>query len=732
MSSSFDALHPQVQKWVYAQGWPDLRDAQKRAIEPILSADRSVIISAATAAGKTEAAFLPIFSRLLSDLENDPEDGKQHHGIQVLCLSPLKALINDQHRRLSDLGAATNISVHRWHGDISSSLKAKILKSPTGVLLITPESLEAMFVTRGTETKRIFDGLRYVVLDEMHDFISTERGAQTQSLINRVELVVRKRVARIGLSATLANMSQGADFICPSDAPNVVLIKSEQGGTDLLMQMRGYLRTQDEDGEDSGEHHIAIAEHIYNKLRGKDNLVFANTRTAVETYADILSSMSATRRVPNEFWAHHGSLSKEIRAEAEAQLKNTTRPATAVCTSTLEMGIDIGSVECIAQIEPPPSVASLRQRLGRSGRRGTSSILRLYVSEPELTDDSDIQDTLRCNIAQTTAMVELMLAGWLEKPDDPGFNYSTLIQQILSTIAQHSGATAQDLYSALCGPGPFHLVTPDRFMRLLRAMAENDLLSQTADGTLLSGLVGGREINNYEFYAAFGTIKEWRLTTAERYLGTIPTEVPMRVGMRMVFAGKRWKVNNVDTTTETVVLEKASGGKPPMFSSGKPTVSNQVRMTMREVYLSSERYSWMDAQAQAFLTEGREAFQLMDLERNNILPTDTGCIMLPWCGDKALHTLALMFKQIEINANVSGLALEIAGEDTCTTLESISEITGQPEPTPTDLAQFLENREVDKWDWALDETLAVESVGAKLLDVDMAWSVLIHILAQRS
>lgn len=201
--SGFSLLHPSIQRWVWSKGWTSLRDAQEQAIRPILEAKDDVIIAAATAAGKTEAAFMPI----LANIANAGEESAL-----AIYVSPLKALINDQWGRLEELCESLELPVIPWHGDIASSRKTRFLKHPRGVLLITPESLEAMFVTRGSQTPRLFAAAQHVVVDELHAFIGTDRGKQMQSLLHRIEDAAGKRIPRVGLSATLGDMNLAASL----------------------------------------------------------------------------------------------------------------------------------------------------------------------------------------------------------------------------------------------------------------------------------------------------------------------------------------------------------------------------------------------------------------------------------------------------------------------------------------------------------------------------------------
>ncbi len=756
-SSAFERLHPKLQRWVYDRSWVSLHEAQERAIDPILGGECDVVIAAATAAGKTEAAFLPILSTLVTaseEIEQEPRDPWTTHdpwtpqptrsatGVQVLYVSPLKALINDQYDRLDRLCERAEVSVHRWHGDVSGSSKQRLLKEPSGVLLITPESMEALFVNRGTAIASLFAGLRFVVVDEVHSFIATPRGAQLQSLLHRVELAIRRRPLRIGLSATLGDMTLAARFLRPAEPERVELIECGDEGNVIQLQLRGYVSTApsippsravalEEAGQEvpveetlSGDR-AAIAGHLFRVLRGQDNLVFANARSDVETYADLLSRRSERERLPNEFWPHHGNLSKELRESVEELLKDPSQCTTAVCTSTLELGIDIGSVASVAQVGPPPSVAALRQRLGRSGRRDDeASVLRLYVSEAPIDERSSVIDELRCSVVQTVAMVRLMLDRWLEAPVDPGLNYSTLVQQVLSVVAQHGGARAIEIFRALCGPGPFELVDQARFASLLRSMANHDLLAQAADGLLLHGVVGERFVNHYSFYTAFQTAAEWRLVANGKTLGTIPIDHPLYEGLLLIFAGRRWRVRGIDPEARVVELERSSGGIPPKFPGGGMAVSDRVRAEMLTVFETNEVPSWLDSVAQELLAEGRAAFQRLGLSGRSVLVDGSDLLLVPWTGDRSLFTAAIALQQQGLEASIDGPIVRIHQTRATELADTLSELLDKGAPPPEELAAQIQNRAIDKWDWVLDTPMAVEAAGARQLDVAAGWNVL--------
>ncbi|MGN7741522.1 DEAD/DEAH box helicase [Pseudomonas sp. 22526] len=716
---------------MWSQGWTSLRDAQEWAVPALVDADRDVIIAASTAAGKTEAAFLPILTNLLND---NASAGA------VLYISPLKALINDQWDRLSRLCERLELPVVAWHGDVSASKKQRFLKSPQGILLITPESLEALFVNRGSSLPGVFQSLRYIVVDELHAFIGSERGKQLQSLMQRVEIVVGKALPRIGLSATLGEMSLARMFLRPSQPDGITVIESKSSGQELQVQVRGYIErpmqqvisahgspskageseTEEASDEDLSSSKVSIASHLYKVLRGHNNLIFPNRRQEVEWFADRLRSLCEQDGVPNEFWPHHGSLSKELREDAERALKAGDPPASAVCTTTLELGIDIGNIKTVAQIGCPPSVASLRQRLGRSGRRpGEPATLRAYCHEVPLTDKSDLSDQLREGLVQTIAMIRLLIAGWFEPPRSQGMHASTLVQQCLSTIAQLGGATAAQLWGNLIASGSFASVSKSELISLLKGMGEKELVVQDSSGLLLPGELGERLINHYEFYTAFTSDEEFRLLRDGKPLGSLPVSRPLTKGQRIIFGGRRWQVQDVDLEAKVIVVTAARGGQPPQFEGLGAQVHDRVRHEMKNVLMETTPCPFLDKQAQTLLDEARRNFHALGLGSKPITGSTSSSHLLTWQGDYTNDALALFLNHVGIPCDNTGLSLAIglSEVDTLKALRVVGELDA------TDIAPILENVENmirEKWDWALPRHLLMRSFASSHLNLQDA------------
>ncbi len=737
-SSAFDLLDQRVQRWIWKEGWSELRDIQEEAIPAILPADQDVVIASATASGKTEAAFLPIGSVLATD---------EAQGLGVLYVSPLKALINDQHRRLEGFFAELNLPVHRWHGDVAASRKREILRKPSGVLLITPESLEALFVRRGSTMPRLTEGLRFVVVDELHAFIGTERGRQLQSLLHRVELAARRRIPRVALSATLGDMDLACAFLRPQGGTAVRRIVSSGNRQEVRLQIRGYRITPprmnpeavaeaEREGSDIAPEDVAtgdaldISEDLFRKLRGGRHLVFANRRADVELYSDLLRRLSERRRVPNEFWPHHGSLDKTLREDAEASLKASDRPATVIATTTLELGIDVGSVETIVQIGPPPSVASMRQRLGRSGRRGDPAVLRIYIQEGEITPETPPQDQLRSGLVQAVAMVYLLAERWYEPPVVGALHLSTLTQQVLSLIAQHGGLRANQAWTALCEHGPFADIDVGMFAELLRDLGRHELITQTHTNELVLDLKGERLVNSHDFYAAFATPEEFRLVAGGKTLGTLPIIAPVLEGMYLIFGGRRWRVLSVDGAHKLIELAPAAGGKAPRFGGAGALVHDRVREEMRRVYMSDDEPAFLNATGLDLLEEGRAAFHRFGLTEQSLLQWGKDTLVFPWAGDRIMNTLLVQLRGEGFVVSGEGLAILV--QDTSPG-ELRACLRALVEAGPADaraVARSIRNKHTEKHHVFLGDSLLSADYASGRLDTSGAYAATLRLLGE--
>jgi len=707
-STGFNQLHESVQRWVWKQKWATLRDIQEQAIEPILNANCDIIISASTAAGKTEAAFLPACSSIVDNPTN---------GIGILYISPLKALINDQYRRLQSLCDILEIPVTPWHGDVLQSKKNKQLKKSDGIILITPESLESLLLNRRGWSTQAFENLSYIIIDEFHAFLGTERGCQLLSLMHRLEFLLQRTIPRIALSATLGDMAQIAGYLRPNKKLPCKIIESTTLRSDLKIQLRGYvnLANPNKDTPSSFEN---ITNDLFKILRGKSNLVFANSRSRTEEIAATLSDLCNRSFVPNEFFPHHGSLSKEIRENLETRLQKEKLPTTAICTMTLELGIDIGSADSIAQVTPPHSVSSLRQRLGRSGRRGKAAILRKFIPEDEITSKSHLIDRLRFQTFQCIAMVNLLLKKWYEPAPSNQYHFSTLVQQTLSVIGQYGGVRAQQLWALLCQTGPFSLVDQKLYAEFLRALGEKDLITQTSDGQIVLGYRGEKTVEHYSFYTAFNTPEEYRLESNGRILGTVPIDKPLTVGQLVIFAGKRWEVMHVNAEKKLITLKKAKGGRPPQFGGNGQMVHDLVRQEMRRVYHEKSIPIYLNEDAKSLFNEGIECYHNLNLDNCQVLQLGNTIHVLTWLGDQIVNTITILLRTKGLVANCFGGIIDISNCSLETFVENVKAILNEPKLAASELANLIPDTIVEKHDPVLPKELRDLGYGARFFDVD--------------
>lgn len=659
MSSQYERLHVDVRRRLNEMRWQALRPIQDAAIDHLMSGRGDCVIAAPTAGGKTEAAFLPILSMVADDWSD---------GVRAMYVGPLKALINDQFRRMGELCERMELPVHRWHGDVGDTQRKALLSRPSGVLLITPESLEAMFVLRPTQMPDIFKKLAFIVIDEMHSFIGSVRGAQLQSQLFRLAQRCSVSPVRVGLSATLGDPAAACRWIRPGSENPATYIANNDAVRAVKMRVRGIWKApapafvNEQNAELQDESMCEIARAIVRSSHRTTNLVFANRKSRIEELADQMKTEAAAMGLRHDVLVHHGSLSKDQREAVEERLRLNS-PCTAVCSNTLEMGIDIGQVDSVIQVDPPWSVASLTQRVGRSGRRGDqSAILRAFFLAEKPDAAATLWDSLHLNVLRGVAMTELMVDRFVETPDIARAHLSTLIHQLLCTLAETGGMPADRLFRRLMDSGAFGNPTPAGFASLLREMAKHELVAQMAEGDIIMGTLGERFRDHYSFYAAFVASEEFRVVHGNEEIGSISPSLLPPVGEHLLLAGRRWRVETVDGERKEVEVSPAKARRVPMFvSMGSYDIHPRVHQCMFELAGSTVVPTYLDDTAVEILRQLREAVRLAGNISPSIVqvPGTSIARLFLWAGSKVQRTIFLLVKDAGFEVEDEGVGLDV-------------------------------------------------------------------------
>jgi ATP-dependent Lhr-like helicase len=567
-------------RWVKSRGWPQFTAIQEAAIEGISIDPKKVlpdtILEAETASGKTEAAFLPLLARVSRRLPG-------RAGFAILYISPLKALINDQEGRLTSLAEAINLEVHPWHSEVESPKKTAARRTRKGVLLTTPESLEGFFIRAGTDENPEIDAIAQVdaiVIDELHSFLDTARGRHLQSLLHRLdqrasELNINAWIPRIGLSATLGDIDKIIGKILRPRSTKRVKILRPAGPPDksLTIHVRAFFDNGSLSEEKTGFDGLLdqYAEHLNQDFKkDRRGLVFTNSRSVAEQLQERAAERSKDKI---RFKAHHSSVPPADRKLIEQEMRvpsdDRRDRLIAICTSTLELGIDIGKVHRVIQIDPTYTVAALRQRIGRSGRRGGFDPEGVvYVGERALTEDAHPLDRLHLRTFQAIATAQLCLEGQFEEPNREDLHLSTLYHQIQSVLRERGSETTAGLYKTLVGDGPWsserELGNPAFFTRFLEAMA-------TGRTPALEFVEPNRcrifatEKPRRIAYAVFRTPPEYAVMRGKEIIGHLPMTVTFRVGETFVLRGGRWRILNVNDEIRTIQVTRAPTAGAPRY-----------------------------------------------------------------------------------------------------------------------------------------------------------------------
>jgi len=622
----YDLLSEPIRRFIRDKGWEKLHPIQNGAIPKIIGSDNNYILVSRTASGKTEAAFLPILSKVNF---MDP-------GVQVLYISPLIALINDQFARVEELCKYLDVRVTKWHGEANKTLKDRLVKNPTGMVLITPESLEAMFVNRPYQIQTLFSNLRYVVIDEIHSFIGTDRGVQLQSVLSRLQRVNIRQFSVVGLSATMSmenNFLEVKSFTGDAEHTKVLLDPTPK-------KISAQFRFFKAEGE---ELPLDLLKDLYRETKDSKVLIFPNSRGRAEEVAVKLKKISDRLNGHENYFSHHSSIDREVREYVEYFAKNNKRQNFCIsCTSTLELGIDIGSVDEVVQIDATHSIASLIQRVGRSGRKDDcQSKLFLYA-----TDKWSLLQSLACWL--------LYKEGFIEPPQVNEQPYDILVHQAISITKAHSGIQIPDLVMQLKQNTAFKNVELNEIQEIISHLIEIDLLERLRQEVII-GIEGEKVVNSRHFYTMFHSEEQFKVVHAGNNIGEVPFSPQLIEDENIFLAARIWKIKFIDQQTKRVEVIPANDGKKPVFSGGGGKIHPKIREKMLEILYSNVTYDFMNEPSKKEINTLRQefsVFKLTDFQNQRLLLiTDKNLQLFSFTGSRINQTIQYLFSIAGINSN---------------------------------------------------------------------------------
>ena len=647
----FERYAPFIQDYIYRSGWQTLRGVQNAAGDAIFGTDQNVLLTASTASGKTEAAFFPI----LTLLEEDPP-----RSVGVLYIAPLKALINDQFGRLNELCEEEEIEVWRWHGDVARSRKRKLLKKPSGILQITPESLESLMINKHMEIPSLFRDLRFIVIDEIHSLLRGDRGMQTFCLIERLCRLAGCSPRRIGLSATIGNPEAAGLFLAAGSGRETIIPRFDGGREIWRLSMEHFFNSGPQADEGKADvPALAVPEaatdtapkaadpgigYIFSHTRGKKCLVFTNSREECEAVCQSLRQYCEAMHEPERFLIHHGNLSASYRESAEEEMKDDDSMMSVCATATLELGIDIGRLERAFQIDAPFTVSGFLQRMGRTGRRGDPSEMWFVMREDHPEPRAMLPEMIPWRMIQGIALVQLYIEErFVEPPRTNRLPYSLLYHQTMSTLASCGEMTPGELASRVLPLACFHRITQDDYRILLLHLLEIDHISRTEGGGLIVGLAGERIVNNYKFYAVFQENIEYSVRAGSEELGTIVSPPP--VGDKIAIAGRVWVVEEVDHKKRQVYCTLVKGRIPAYFGDCAGDIHTRILERMFAVLREEEPYPYLMRHAVCRLRDARESFAKSGMAQRPLIHLGGKMwALFPWLGSYAFLALERFLK----------------------------------------------------------------------------------------
>ncbi|MFV2195462.1 DEAD/DEAH box helicase [Nocardiopsis sp. LOL_012] len=691
-----DRLDPVVlHHIVNTLGWPDLRPLQRAAVDPLMDGDDAVLL-APTAGGKTEAACFPLLSAM---------SGRGWTGVSVLYLCPLKALLNNLVSRVDSYAQWLGRRAELWHGDTGQAQRRRLRASPPDILLTTPESLEAMLIGTTTDHDHLLGGVRAVVVDEVHAFAGDDRGWHLLAVLERLERVSARPIQRVGLSATVGNPEHLLTWLQGASAgerPGVV-VAPEVAATRGAARPAGEVELDYVGSLDNAAKLIAALH------QGEKRLVFCDSRRQVEELGAALRARDVT------VFLSHASLSAFERARSE-QAFAEARDCVIVSTSTLELGIDVGDLDRVIQIDSPDTVASFLQRIGRTGRRPGSICNCLFLA------------TRKESLLQAAALLLLWERGWVEPVTAPPEPRHLVAQQLLALTLQKHRIGDHLWFEEWNGLAPFDSSAAP----ILKHMIDEGFLDSD-DGMLFVGPEAERRFGQRHFIeltASFTAPPQFTVLSGRQEIGRTDTTVltEERQGPRLLLLGGRsWRVTYIDWTRRRAFVEPADGGGVAKWTTGGISgLSHTLTRAMREVLLGTDPSVTLTRRAQSALAAWRqgEAPNIVHPGGTLLTREGDGVRWWTWAGYRANATLAATLSSVaDPVQRPTDLSVRLRGD---LTASAWNKARRDAEASGSLVLPDVDPRAVRglKFASVLPERLAVATVAARLADFGGARALL--------
>ncbi len=657
--SIFERFPDYIREYIYQHSWDSLREIQLLAADSLFNSQNNLLLTSSTASGKTEAAFFPILTML---------EGNLPESVAVLYIAPLKSLINDQFGRIEELLDISGIPVTHWHGDVAQSHKKKLLEKPRGILQITPESLESMLMNRSNDLIRLFCGLQFVIIDEIHTLTGSDRGNQIICQLCRLGRLIGNHPRRIGLSATVGDTDLAAAWLGAgsgrdTDVPELTpeKLRWRLGMEHFYIQNDGHLQSDQAktlSGENKRAQIDAGYEYMYDCVRDKKSLVFSNSREETEFVTATLRQIAKNRGDKDIFLIHHGNLSASIREEAEQKMKDDDIHAVTCATVTMELGIDIGKLERVVQNASPNSVSSLLQRLGRSGRRGQPPEMMLVFREENPLPNTPLPQLFPWELLRAIAIVQLYIEErFIEPPRIKNLPFSLAFHQTLSVLASSGELTPRALAERVLALPPLSSITKEDYKTLMISMIENDYIEMTDEKGLIVGLAGERLISSFKFYAVFKDSEDFTVRCESEEIGTITTPPP--VGDRFALAGRVWEVEELDVARKLIYVKPVEGKMEVSWPGDYGEIHTKILQRMRRVLEEDTIYPYLKPNAAHRLEVARHLARNTGMLEHSIVHLGgySWCIF-PWLGTRSFRTFRKFLASHAYEYRISGIEHE--------------------------------------------------------------------------